>query len=822
MGHGYTHNDNEPVLERELDDLYGDLIKINFLKKNYDMVCVEGCSNGKYIGVRFDNEKGGLPAKWSCPKEVLGDDISMKSVYLLDDEMNYFRVTPFVAIENKGESIYVFQSLADKLSGRVKMSRLFQSETLEMRFEELISMSYESERRRISANGTIMNYFDKNYKKYINVAIEKKINDFLEKNRSNVQATIWGHGGVGKTACIQNICYNIFNDATRKFSYVIFLSAKDRMLDPKTGEIVEIKNLRSYEEIIDNMISILFDEDFQKNTLEFKEQQIFSVKSKVLLVIDDYETFSDSEKEKIQKFIIKLDLNYFKVIITTRNKRLSIGVEISSSEFEVEETKKFLLDIFTNEYPHHMEEINRLISDEKIMRSIQEATSGRAIFLYQFANLYVQKGFKQEFLCELKDSQNAQEFLYGKIYSYLGDMAKDAFVCISQITNEKDYIFKGRILEYLLNENDSEDVTMAVEELLNQKVIEQYDEEHYRVYSKELFGLMAKNYNDKSVIFKDKVRNKLQDIGGKDITGTVYEAMLNEANISRNQGNVKLTSEKYKRLLNDKNCDIRVKKKALMNLASYMAVNLLDMDGAIQIFEEYYNNYGFKNDVDITKLYTQFLWSSSGDGKQKACNILERYFRDRKHKKTAMRNLELFAIAVTYCISNVLENLDTVSGDVQKNNAQRIFNEYGKALYDYIIGKQLAEFKPSVKHNISLGLIQTAKLVIALTERGGTRLEYVNNILQFGEKQFNEIFRKQLQKIRNEIKMYMPGDKVTVIVGNTVPYGVFVRVDGVQKGLIHNSGMVRGQKEKLRKGDKIQAWILDKNEKGYAVTLKES
>ena len=70
--------------------------------------------------------------------------------------------------------------------------------------------------------------------------------------------------------------------------------------------------------------------------------------------------------------------------------------------------------------------------------------------------------------------------------------------------------------------------------------------------------------------------------------------------------------------------------------------------------------------------------------------------------------------------------------------------------------------------------------------------------------------------------MYMPGDKVTVIVGNTVPYGVFVRVDGVQKGLIHNSGMVRGQKEKLTKCHNIHAGILDKNEKGYAVTLKES
>lgn len=37
-------------------------------------------------------------------KEVFGDDISGKSVYLSDDGMNYFRVTLFVTFENKGDT----------------------------------------------------------------------------------------------------------------------------------------------------------------------------------------------------------------------------------------------------------------------------------------------------------------------------------------------------------------------------------------------------------------------------------------------------------------------------------------------------------------------------------------------------------------------------------------------------------------------------------------------------------------------------------------------------------------------------------------------
>lgn len=821
MGHGYTHADNEIALESELKDLYEDLKKISFIKREYDIVLVEAQMRDKYVGIRFNGESG-TPVRWSCPKEILEGEWTENSVYLLDGEMNYYRITPFVTIADKGESIFVFQSLADKLSGRVKMSQLFRSGTIEMRYEEMIMISYESERRRISVNGTIMNYFDKNHGKYIDVAIEKKINNFLGKNRANVQATIWGHGGVGKTACIQNICLNKFNGLKCEFSYIVFLSAKDRMLDPKTGEIVEIKNLRSYEEIIDSIMAVVFDENSKDEKLEEKEEKIFNISSKILLVIDDYETFPDNEKEKIQEFINHLNIDYFKVVITTRNRRLSTGVEISSNEFKGEETKKFLLDIFANEYEQHLEEMKQLLLNEKTMANIQEATSGRAIFLYQFANLYVQKGFKQDFLKELKDGPNAQEFLYGKIYSYLGNMAKDAFVCISQITNEKDYIFKGRVLEYLLSENDSEDIAMAIEELSDQRVIEQYDEEHYRVYSKELFDLMLKNYNERSVIFKDKVKNKLQDIGGKDITGTVYEAMLNEANLSRNLGNMKLTVEKYKRLLNDKKCEVRVKKKALMNLASYMAINLIDMDGAIRIFDEYYSNYNFKNDIDITKLYTQYLWSSDDNGRQKACTILERYFRNKSHKKTALRNLELFAIAVTYCISNVLEKPENLLESASMNNAQRIFNEYGKELYDFIIDKQLSEYRPSVKHNISLGLIQTAKLAILLEGKETGRMKYVNHILEFGDNQFNELFRKQLGKIKSEIsqKSYENGDIVTVIVTHLPYYGVMVKLAGGQKGLIHISEIPFEQRGNFKQGDKIKARVIDKTIKGYSLSLK--
>lgn len=821
IGHGYVHNDHEPILEKDLDSLYNDLSQIKFISQTYDIVCVRNDEDNRYTGVRFDIDSGGLPEKWACPKETLDDNLPLPSVFLFDENRNYYRITPFVCIEDKGESIYVFQSLADKLSGNVKMSQLFRSGIEEFRFQELISISYESERRRISTNGTIMNYFDKNYSMFIDTSIENEVNKFLNPNsRSNVQATIWGHGGVGKTACIQNICFKKFDDQYREFSYIIFASAKERRYDPFTGEIIEIDNLRSYEEIINMIIAVVFDEDGEDD-LQTKEDKIYkTISSRVLLIIDDYETFPDEEKKKIQSFINNLNIDYFKVIITTRNKRLSTGVEIPLDEFEVEETQKFLLCIFQNEYPEHINSIKLIMEDAKAMNAIQQATSGRAIFLYQFANIFVQKGFDINYLKELKDSKNAQDFLYGKIYSYLSECAKKAFVCISQIAEEKNLIFKERIIEYLLNEFNPEELSGAIQELIDQKIIEPYGEDNYRIYTKELFFLMQENYDRVDSTFKDKIKNKIQDIGGTNISGTVYEAMLNEANQCRTLGNVKLVVEKYKHLLNEKKCERNVKKKALINLTSYMSINLLDLDGVLQIFDEYVKICNFQNDVDILKLYTQYLWSSDVSGKEKACDILERYFRDKKHKKTALQNLELFAMAVSYCSTNTMENTPE---KVKISAEQRIFNEYGRELYNYVVDKNFSEFRPSIKHNISLALIQSAKLALDLRESGHSRDEYVRGIIKFGNVNFNDLFIKQLKKIQYEFENgeYKVGAIVRAEVTYIAQYGVLVNIAHIKKAIIHNTELPFGVKKKLKKGDTVFAKVLEKEEKGYRLSMKD-
>lgn len=816
LGHGYTHEDEVECLEKNLEGLYQDLMQINFFANSYDIIEVTKCHSDSYEGIRYIEKEVGELSKWMCQKETLGENVEVGDIYLLNEEMRYYKISPFIYVTDKGESVFVFQSLEDKLSGSIKLNRLFRSEMISKKSKELICISEKSKRRKISSNGTIMNDFNLNYRNYISMPIEEDIKNFLNRNRSNVLATIWGHGGVGKTASIQNVCMDLFNKLDNEFSYIVFVSAKDRRYDIATGNIKGMKGIRTYQEVLDNLISVIFDKE-ENEELSVKEQKVIDISDKTLLVIDDYETFSDEEKEKIQNFIHRLNIDYFKVIITTRNKRFSSGIELKIDEFNELETQKFLLDIFKKDYPQYYQEINDILSDGAILSQIYDATSGRALFLYQFANLYAQKGLESKWIQELKQSDNAKEFLYGRIYDYLGDIAKKEFMIISQIVDENDMIFKEDIVLFILNEEDDENVEEGLQELVEQKIVEKYDQKNYRVYSKEMVSRMQKMFNDSSEKFKDHVKNRLKTIGGSKIKGTVYEAMLSEANASRNLGNVKDTLQRYKQILNDKKCDKKIKRKALLNLTSYISISLVDNEQTIKVFDDYVEKLGFQNDVEVMKMYVQYLWRSDNVAKEKACDLLDRFFRNKGGQKVREPYFELFTLATNYLCHNVLENTPE---KVICSAENRIINEYSLPLYNHVIEGDFNEYKPAIRHNVSIALIATLKVTADLKRRGYDKRDLNLGIKEFGEKYFNEIFRNQLKRIEFASDKTYDGEIVNARISYIARYGVLVEIEGIGKAIIHNTEMERGQRNNMRIGTIIKAKVIGQNEKGYILTTK--
>lgn len=71
LGHGYTHDDEEENVERELEELYDELVKFDFFARSYDIVEVTKCDNDIYEGIRYSAKDVGTLYKWTCPKKSI-------------------------------------------------------------------------------------------------------------------------------------------------------------------------------------------------------------------------------------------------------------------------------------------------------------------------------------------------------------------------------------------------------------------------------------------------------------------------------------------------------------------------------------------------------------------------------------------------------------------------------------------------------------------------------------------------------------------------------------------------------------------------------
>ena len=103
----------------------------------------------------------------------------------------------------------------------------------------------------------------------------------------------------------------------------------------------------------------------------------------------------------------------------------------------------------------------------------------------------MQNGIKKDIFSALYSGTDAQDFLYGRVYEYLTDTAKVVFATIPPIIND-DLLFRFDMLKYLLPKEimDDDQFEAAVDELVNQLVIERYSDSQGRVYAQELLSAM--------------------------------------------------------------------------------------------------------------------------------------------------------------------------------------------------------------------------------------------------------------------------------------------------------------------------------------------
>lgn len=392
LGHGFVFEDGLEDYLKALRTVWQSIYEsTSLLRDSFDIVLVTDDTNGTYKGISFKPD-GINFVPWACPSQVFHFDVG--GVYLFDANSKYLRISPFVHA-TVDEEFYIFKNIEENLTGKVRYNQLVRTGNISIEWEELSNVSLENSAfRRKSVNGTIISTINKNYKRYIEIGIlKKKVVNFLLRDKASVCATIWGHGGVGKTATVQSICEDLANAPNKRFDYIVFASAKDRYYNYYTGDIETIEgNIDSFDGLIRSINRVIYGNESSDSSLIVKNE------NRILVVIDDYETFPADEKQKIEDFIRSLDINHHKVLITTRA-NLIVGDEFQTNELDTEETKSFLLEILRSEFEDY--DISTyeddLLADDKY-KLVHEITSGRPLFVYQFAYIWVQVGKIQEAL----------------------------------------------------------------------------------------------------------------------------------------------------------------------------------------------------------------------------------------------------------------------------------------------------------------------------------------------------------------------------------------------------------------------------------------
>ena len=216
IGHGYTYADGQDAIIKQLDELYTAIVEshIDILCDDIDFVYVDNLENNCYKGICY--KSNGSVISWSCPAEA--GRFKLRNLYVTDKVNSYTCISPFIEIDNFGNGMFLYCRIEEKLLGKIKYNRLLETGDKHIEWEEIANLCVTSDgTKKKTANGTIVNVYDRNYKKYIGVGIKSKLRDFLTKNMASVCATVWGHGGVGKTATVQSVCEDLANEDHKKF-----------------------------------------------------------------------------------------------------------------------------------------------------------------------------------------------------------------------------------------------------------------------------------------------------------------------------------------------------------------------------------------------------------------------------------------------------------------------------------------------------------------------------------------------------------------------------------------------------------------------------
>lgn len=382
----------------------------------------------------------GKPEYRDIPKNIAAEYLQDHLYYYSPKEGN-FNVSPFLIAKNGGGINYDFYCFTKYNIQSGKFDYNLISEIIDDERYKIsqTTLDFFTTYRKIDkhticrANGVISNKFENNYDYFVDTepfsGYVKQIWNFLSENRSNTCLTIKGNGGIGKTALVHYVCTKYLFDSAvffPKFNYVIFCSAKDRELRLNTmrerAEIYETdseKRVSSYRDIL-HVISRVLYLNIEPNSEEniSKIEDAVLNETGVLLIVDDFETLDDVEKDKIVGLIDKMQISRHKVLITTRSQYLT-GIHFDIERMNELQTISFMSQRFAKIFNQNSDNVHKFHAFVKKFgnEKIYELTKGLPLLAIQASTLMTLNDFSESIFSK-QFGRATEEFLLGRLYTY--------------------------------------------------------------------------------------------------------------------------------------------------------------------------------------------------------------------------------------------------------------------------------------------------------------------------------------------------------------------------------------------------------------------
>lgn len=288
---------------------------------------------------------------------------------------------------------------------------------------------------------------------------------------------ISGFGGMGKTALITEVIMQMIQDynngyirENRWFDFILFFTAKEEVLDVDGNNKIEKFSIKSQisglDDIKEEVLLYLGTDDLQ------------TIDKRGLIIIDNFETLSESEKEKINNYIIYNSKQEIQYVITSRNdEHVDTNYQLQLKAFNVEDGIDFI-----NKYIEENNLYIQLSLDEK--KRLVSLCKGNTIVLVLTLNR-IHRGI------ELNQIERELASIGSEtINNIVSFMAKNSFDEIYKQFDENEeeinrilqilILYEDPIDKYslkLLSETDLDFVDKVVEALCSGLILEQHREE---------------------------------------------------------------------------------------------------------------------------------------------------------------------------------------------------------------------------------------------------------------------------------------------------------------------------------------------------------